>query len=337
MIGRASPRLRGLGWALVAVVVAAAYPAVTRLGVTQQAMTPLELATLRYVVAAVALLPVLLSSWRGLRRRDWGEACILAFCQGTPLAALIAAGLTFAPAAHGAALTLGLMPAVTLLFGLLAGRRPTRAAGLGAVVIAAGAALLAALEMGEGGSALIGYAMFVVAALMGATYFMRLRASGFTAPQGAAFVAAISGLGGLLALAALGGLPHLARLAPETLLIQAVFQGLLVGVLTMVAMNRAIELLGPVPATVCLSLVPAAATLIAIPVLGEVPSGPEAIAIGVMVAGALLSAMPSSLTTGGSGPLRARLAGVLRRAPPVGRPAGRPRPAVLQQRGLRAG
>ncbi|HEY8612881.1 MAG TPA: DMT family transporter [Roseomonas sp.] len=309
--------LRGLGWAFVAVAVAATYPAITRLGVTQQAMKPLELATLRYVVAGIVLLPILLRSWRRLGRRDWAEACILAFCQGTPLAALIAAGLAHAPAAHGAALTLGLMPAVTLLLGLAAGRRPTRYAALGAAVIAAGAGGLALLDLGHGGSALVGHAMFVAAALMGAIYFMRLRASGFDALEGAAFVAVLSGAGGVVALAVMGDLAHVARIAPETLAVQAVFQGLLVGVLTMVAMNRAIALLGPTQATVCLSLVPAAATLVAILLLGEIPSGLEMLAIAGMVAGAILSALPSSLTTGGPRPLGARLPGGVQQSRPL--------------------
>jgi drug/metabolite transporter (DMT)-like permease len=327
-----SATFQGLAWAFVAVVVAAAYPAVTRLGVTQQAMTPLELATLRYVVAGIVLMPVLLSCCRRLGRREWAEACLLAFCQGTPLAALIAAGLAYAPAAHGAALTLGLMPAVTLLLGLLAGRRPKRNAGLGAAVIAAGAVCLAVIDVSDGGSALMGYGMFVLAAVMGSIYFMRLRASGFTALQGAAFVAVLSGLGGVVALALLGDLPHVLRIAPETLLLQAAFQGLLVGVLTMVAMNRAIALLGPAPASVCLSLVPAAAAIVAVPLLGEVPSLAEALAIGGMIFGAVLSAGPSFLITRGPGPRRIPGLGAVRRV--LGR---RLRTPFLQGRGIGAG
>ena len=312
----ASPRSSGLAWAALAVVIVAAYPSITRLGVTHQAMTPMELATLRYAVAGLVLLPCLHA--RGLSRRQWAEAGILAFCQGTPLAALIAAGLALAPAAHGAALTLGLMPAVTLLLGLFAGRQPSAMAGVGAAVIAAGALGLALQDLGAGGSALSGHAMFVLAALMGAVYFLRLRGSGFSSAQGAAFVAVLSGAGGVAALALMGDLPRLARLAPETLVFQAVFQGLLVGVLASFAMNRAIALLGPVPATICMSLVPVAAALFAIPVLGEVPSPAEAGAIACMAAGAVLSA-GSPLFARAAGPLRPFLAALSRRVPVLAR------------------
>ncbi|WP_338663607.1 DMT family transporter [Pararoseomonas sp. SCSIO 73927] len=330
-------RLQGLAWALVAVLVAAAYPAITRLGVTQQAMTPLELATLRYLVAGAVLLPVFIPRARRLDRQGWAEAALLAFCQGTPLAALIAAGLAQAPAAHGAALTLGLMPAVTLLLGLLAGRRPGRNAALGAAMIAAGAALLAAADAGEGGSALLGYAMFVLAAFMGGIYFVRLRDSGFTALEGAAFVAVLSGLGGLVALALTGGLPHLAEVAPRALLAQAGFQGLLVGVLTMVAMNRAIALLGPTPATVCLSLVPAMAAAIAVPLLGEVPSPEAGTAIAAMVAGAALSAVSSTRSSSppsGHGPGQRPLS---RPVPRLAQVLRRMRPPLPRRRGMAAG
>ncbi|WP_159346742.1 DMT family transporter [Roseomonas harenae] len=328
----ASPRLRGLVWALLAVTVAAAHPALTRLGVTQQAMTPLELATLRYGVAGVVLAPVLLHSAGRLTRRDWREGCILACCQGTPLAALIAMGLIYAPAAHGAALTLGLMPAITLLLGLIGGRHPARHAWAGAAVIAAGAILLTLLDLGAGGSALIGHGMFVVAAVMGGIYFMRLRGSGFSAMEGAAFVAVLSGLGGVVVLALTGGVSHFLRIAPETLMVQAVFQGLLVGVLTMVAMNRVIALLGSTEATVCLSLVPAMAALFAIPVLGEVPTVTEAIAIGAMVVGALLSSGRFT-ATGGPGFVRVNPIRCLRRL----RAAVRSRSPILSRRDAPAG
>ena len=311
-VSPASSSRAGLAWAALAVVIVAAYPSITRLGVTQQAMTPMELATLRYAVAGLVLLPCLRA--RGLGRRQWGEAAILALCQGTPLAALIAAGLALAPASHGAALTLGLMPAVTLLLGLLAGRAPSGMAGLGAAVIAAGAVGLSLQDLGTGGSALLGHAMFVLAAVMGSTYFIRLRGSGFSAAQGAAFVAVLSGAGGVIALTLMGDLPHLARIAPETLAFQAVFQGLLVGVLASFAMNRAIALLGPVPATVCMSLVPVAATVLAIPVLGEVPSPGEAGAVACMAFGAALPAV-APFFAGIAAPLRAFLANLFRRLP----------------------
>jgi len=293
-----SPRAQGLAWAALTVAITAAYPSITRLGVTRQAIEPLGLATIRYAVAGLVLLPCFLLHARHLDRRGWAEALILAACQGIPLAALIAGGLALAPAAHGSALTLGLMPAITLLIGLAGGREPSRQAAAGAAVIAAGAAWLALQDVGAGGGALLGHAMFALAAVMGAIYFHRLRASGLTALQGAAVVAVLSGVAGVAALALTGGLGRIAALPAGTLAVQAVFQGVLVGVVAMAATNRAIALLGPAPATTCLSLVPAAAMLVAVPLLGETPSVPEALAIGLMVAGAVLSAAPSGLAVG---------------------------------------
>ncbi|MBP0491816.1 DMT family transporter [Pararoseomonas indoligenes] len=290
MIAAPAGMLRGLLWASLAVLIAATYPVITRLGVTRQAMTPLELATLRFVVAAVVLSPVLVAMLRRLDRRGWTEAALLTLCQGTPLATLIAGGLALAPAAHGSALTLGLMPAITILLRSAGGERFAPRALVGATLIAAGAACLAGLDMQAGGGSLLGHGMFVLAAVMGSTYFLRLRRSGFTATEGAAIVAGLSAVGGVLALALIGGLGRLAQVAPGDLLLQAVFQGVLVGVAAMVALNQAIVLLGPTAATVCLSLVPATAALLALPVLGEASSLGEWLAFAAMVLGAALAA-----------------------------------------------
>ncbi|WP_458094291.1 DMT family transporter [Roseomonas sp. WA12] len=281
--------LRGLLWASLAVLIAAIYPVITRLGVTRQAMTPLELATLRFVVAALLLSPVLVVVLRRLDRRAWMEAALLTLFQGTPLATLIAGGLALAPAAHGSALTLGLMPAITICLRRASGERFAPRAFLGATLIAAGAASLAGLDLQEGGDALLGHGMFVLAALMGSAYFLRLRRSGFTPTEGAAIVAGLSAVGGVLVLTLMGELGRVAQVAPADLLLQAVFQGALVGVVAMVALNQAIVLLGPIAATVCLSLVPTTAAVLAVPVLGEASSVGEWLAFAAMVLGAALA------------------------------------------------
>lgn len=54
--------------------------------------------------------------------------------------------------------------------------------------------------------------------------------------------------------------------------------------------NRAVSLLGSSAATAIIALIPAIASLLAIPILGETPSPAEGAAIVVIVAGVLLAA-----------------------------------------------
>lgn len=286
-----SRRLADAGWIAAALGTSAAFPVLTRLGVTSQGLSPLQITTLRYGVAALVLGPILLLGARRLGAREWREGALLAALQGTPLALLVAGALVHAHATQGAALALGLMPVMSVLVGLVLGAVPSRRAILGVLLIAGGATALAGLEAADGGEALVGYAMFCGSALLGATYFARLKRSGFTAVEGAAFVSILSGVGGLAALALTGGLAAYAALPRETLILQTVFQGFVVGVGWLVAVNRTIGILGAGPATVCLSLTPALTAVLALPILGESPPLGDALAMTVMVGGAVLYAL----------------------------------------------
>lgn len=56
-----------------------------------------------------------------------------------------------------------------------------------------------------------------------------------------------------------------------------------------VAFNRAVHLLGPIAATAVIALIPAVASMLAIPFLGEVPTPAGAVALAIIVVGVLLA------------------------------------------------
>lgn len=99
----------------------------------------------------------------------------------------------------------------------------------------------------------------------------------------------------------LGGLSRLALASTGEIALQATYQGLLMSGVAIVAFNRSVALLGPSTSTAIIALIPGAAALAAIPVLGEHPSGTETIAIAAVVLGVLLatgaSARPATLST----------------------------------------
>ncbi|MDQ2801164.1 MAG: DMT family transporter, partial [Pseudomonadota bacterium] len=75
--------------------------------------------------------------------------------------------------------------------------------------------------------------------------------------------------------------------------LQAFYQGVLVSGVSIIAYNRAIALIGPGVAAAVLSLVPVAATVLAIRILGERPTVFTAVAVAVIAAGALLATQAS--------------------------------------------
>jgi drug/metabolite transporter (DMT)-like permease len=75
--------------------------------------------------------------------------------------------------------------------------------------------------------------------------------------------------------------------SPGMLTMQVVFQGLGAGLVAMLAFSRAVALLGSGRAAFFGALVPGAASVLAIPVLGEVPTGLQLLGIVAVVLGLL--------------------------------------------------
>ena len=105
---------RGAIYGLSAVCIWAAFIVVSRLGV-RTSLTPGDVAAIRFAVAGMLLLPYLIGRGLALDRLGWvGVAAVVMGC-GAPMVLLMNAGLLFAPAAHGGALSPGVMPLMVAL------------------------------------------------------------------------------------------------------------------------------------------------------------------------------------------------------------------------------
>ena len=273
-----SPALLGVGAGLAAVAMWGAYLAFARAGVND-GLGSFDFVALRYATAGAIMLPWLL--WRGglgrgglrdLAGVGWGRGAALALAAGPLFIALGVGGYAFAPLAHGAVI----QPATLTVAGAalawaLLGERLGRHQVLGSAVILTGA-LAIARPGGAGGDAWVGDLMFVGAGLMFVAFTLLVRRWGVGPLPATAAVSVISAAAAVPAYLLLGEPSRLLALPTATLLTQVVVQGVLSGVLAIVAFTRAVQLLGAGRAALFPALVPAATLLIGIPVTGEVPS-----------------------------------------------------------------
>ncbi|MCF4125678.1 DMT family transporter [Methylobacterium sp. SyP6R] len=277
----------GVGFALLAISLWGGWFVVTRRTVgAGGVLGPADLVALRFGIGGLLLLPVLLLRLRGLDRRAFIDGAILYVAQGAPFALLISVALRYAPAGHGAALTPGTMPLFAALLGvLLLGDRPGRLALAGLGLIAAGALTLAGGFRDS--DELFGYGLLLTAAFLWAAGTVRMRRSRLTALEATALIC-VGSLVTYIPLYLASGLSHLLEAPPAEVAIQAVYQGVLVSVVALIAFNRSLALIGRrTPAFT--ALVPVIATLLAIPVLGEVPDALHVGAILAIGAGVLLT------------------------------------------------
>jgi drug/metabolite transporter (DMT)-like permease len=285
------PVLAGLGWAALSVTIFSGWFVVTRFSVTRE-LRIWDITALRFGIGALLLAPVLLHPSVRLPPRAWRRGFLFALLWGAPFVLCVALGLQLTSAGQAAAITPTLMPVFAGLFAwLFLGEMPGARRWLGYAAIVAGLAWLT-LAGAHAAPSAAGLSALVAAAAMWAAYTLVFRGSGLTAPQSAALICIWSALLFLPPYLVLG-LGRFGLASTGEILLQAVYQGLLMSGVAIVTFNRSVALLGPVAATAMIALLPCVASLLAIPVLGEVPGLAEAAAIAVIVAGVLLAARPA--------------------------------------------
>lgn len=281
--------LKGAGCGLAAVTIWASWSALTRLAVTTY-LDAWDIVALRFGLAGLLLAPVVLRRGLALDRLGWPGLAMLVAGGGAPYALVAAAGLRFAPARDQGALNPGVMPLfVAVLAALLLREKlsPTRRLGLGLIV--AGAAVIVGWHvLGAADARLLGHVLFLAAALLWAVFTVILRRAELDALHATALVSVGSSLTYLPAYIALRGFA-LAAAPVADVAMQAIFQGLVVTIVSLLLYGRAVAILGASGAAAFGALVPALSALFAIPLLAEWPSASDSTGIALVSAGVYLS------------------------------------------------
>jgi drug/metabolite transporter (DMT)-like permease len=280
--------VRGAIYGTAAVSIWAGWIVVTRLGVTTS-LTALDITALRFGVAGLLLLPVLLRRGLALDRLGWIGLVALAFGGGAPFVLLVGAGLVFAPAAHAGALFPGVMPLFVALLASAILKEPfplTRKIGL--VLILSGALVMVGLAgVTVGGSQSLGDILFLGAAFLWACYTVSMRRARLGGLHAAAIAAVISMIAYFPVYLVLAG-GRLLEAPLRDIALQGIYQGVLTMIVSLFLYGRAVNLLGASGGAAFGALAPAMATLIAIPVLGEWPAPKDWMAILLVSGGVYL-------------------------------------------------
>ena len=266
---------------------------VTRFGVTRE-LRIWDIAALRFGIGAILLAPAVVRRSSRLPVAAWGEGLIFAVLWGVPFVLLVALGLKLTSAAQAASVAPTLMPVFAGVFawGFLR-ERQGRLRWLGYAAIVTGlVCLVGAGSVAHGAPNPLGIVALAAAAAMWAIYTLLFRRSGLTPIQSAALICLWSAALFLPAYLFLG-LSRFSLASPGEIALQAVYQGVLMSGVALITYNRAVSLLGSAAATAVIALLPAVASVLAIPALGETPSPAEGMSIVVIVLGVLLASRPT--------------------------------------------
>ena len=283
-------RAAGLFWAGVTVCIFAGWFVVTRVAVTH-VLRSWDIAALRFGVGLLVLAPLLRR--RPFPPRAWREGAVFSVLWGAPFVLLLGFGVQRTSAGEASAITPTLTPLFSGLFAwAMLKQRPGRARFAGFAAIGAGVVALVLVNAASGGAPdPLGLLCLVSASAVWAVYTVLFRSSRLDPVQSAWLICFWSCLAFLPVYLGLG-LSHLHLASWDELLVQGVYQGVLMSAVGIVTFNRAAVLLGPTGATSVVALLPAVAAALAVPVLGEVPGLLQALSITVIAGGVLLAARP---------------------------------------------
>jgi drug/metabolite transporter (DMT)-like permease len=276
--------IRGAAYGLAAVGIWSGWIVVARLGL-RTSLTPWDIAALRFSVAGLLLLPYVLSKGLALERLGWIGLVAIVLGGGAPVL-LANAGLLFAPAAHAGALFPGVMPlAVAILAAAILHEPFTDAKKIGFVLILLGVFCVASGAGGAIGSAqTLGHALFLGSGLAWACYTVAMRRARLDGLH-AAGIAAVGALILYVPVYLFTGVASLANAPWGDIALQALVQGVLTAIVSLVLYGRAVNILGASSGAAFAALSPAMTAIMAIPILGEWPTTADWIAIASISVG----------------------------------------------------
>ena len=237
---------------------------------------PGDLVLMRFGVSGLVLLPLLLR-WglATLAGIGWRRGLILTVLGGPAFALMQMGGYAFAPLAHGAVIH----PAsVTILStgtaAVLLGERLSGTHLIGAALVIGGIVLISwqGLQVAAGAGSWIGDVLFLASAMLWAGFTVLIRHWRVPAIRAMSVVSFLSLLVILPGYLAWYGPAYLQTRPALPMMMQALVQGLMQGVVALSAYSHAIRVLGVSRAVLFPAMVPAVLILIGIPIVGEIPN-----------------------------------------------------------------
>lgn len=278
----------GVMAALAAAFIGSGWQLASRHGVTTS-MGPLELAVLRYGIPAIVLLPLLLKSGFLPRGLPWPTLLLLVASGGLPFGWVVVQGAQWAPAAHIGVFVSGSIPLFTALGGwLLTGQALPRIRLAGLVLIVIGLGVFGFGDLAKLGTTWRGDVLFLIAATMWAVHTLAFQRSGLKPWQGAALFNFWSAMM-LIPVVTLLGAPKLLTAPWTEVAFQAVGQGVVAGLLGLVAYMAAIARLGAARASLSAALVPLLTTIGGAGILNEPITASTLMALVLVMAGVVLA------------------------------------------------
>ncbi len=261
----------------------------------RQALTPWDVAALRYLGAFLGAVP--LAMWLGWPRLPPWRALVVVGTAAFGFPLLAYHGFSLAPASHGGVMLPGMLPFLTAGLGVVyLGEAWTRRRMVSLLIVAAGIALLALDTFGGHPGAWRGDLLFLAGSMCWAIYTTVVRRWGIGAVE-ATLSAALWAAPIYVPIWWLFLPSSMAQAATGAAAYQLFYQGIFAVLVAGFLFTRAVTAIGAPRTTAITALVPAMAALAAWPLLGEPLGFAGLVGVGLVSAGMLVGVIAPTART----------------------------------------
>ncbi len=279
--------------ALVVVCCWSGFNIVSRLA-GKSALTPFDLAALRFGIAGVVMSPLFIRVMRDIDCSRLVQYLAIAFFGSIGYALPAYTGFSFAPAAHAGVLVNGGIPFATAMIAWLAlGQRPRGLSAVALVIALAGIVMIGLQSFTHfdvGSRQWVGDLCFLYAAVSWAVAGLLMRRWHLKPIDTAAMMVGLSAIL-YLPIYILFIPKHLFDVSTGVLLLQGVYQGIIAATMAGIFYNHANHTIGPHKASLMLALVPGITAVAAVPMLGESLTALAICGVVLVTFGAVLGAI----------------------------------------------
>lgn len=280
-----NPLIQGYMLAFGTVVIWSGWMIISRMGLLST-LTSFDLIFLRFTTAGILLLPIALKNLHLITKDNWKGVVLMMLGAGAPYLLVCNVGFATVPASHGI-LTPSSMPLWVAIGSYFLFSEKIGAFRLcGYFFILSGAVFK--LSTGEHGVEAADL-FFLAGGVLWAVYTLMAKKHNYLSPI---VITSFVATGTMILIAIPYGLYQFNN--PRELELvdafqQVLYQGVMVSIVAMVTYNRAMRLIGAAHTASFAALVPVMVTLLAIPLLGELPTANDWVFVVLMTVGVFLA------------------------------------------------
>ncbi|ENI4130497.1 DMT family transporter [Vibrio fluvialis] len=260
------------------------------------ALTPADIALTRFLIPAVVLLPFVMKAKAKIAVVPKRYLLGMFIGCGLPYLLLTGSAMHFVPVSDGSTLVPGTLPLFVSGIAVWLFNQPLSQHRIFGLVLVLGGigVFLSTSAMDYQSDKLFGHLLFLLGSMMWAVFTICARVANLHSLAAAGFISLLSVVL-LFALIATGVLPSYLAQTPvaqwpwQTLFGHSLIQGVGAGVIAAFTYLHAVTTLGAERSAAFGSATPAIATLLAIPVFGEIPTSMTWLGLGLVSCGSLIA------------------------------------------------